>query len=79
MPECRKQLPRKAARQKYYALAESLITTLKADDIYPYGYETFSGVADAVAHIEDVHSAKRLHSAALRAKFETYFSSNRVI
>lgn len=76
MPECRKQLPKKAAKQKYYALAESLITTLKADDIYPYGYETFSGVADAVAHIEDVH---RLHSAALRAKFETYFSSNRVI
>jgi len=46
------------------AFAESLIKTLKQEEVYLWQYETFSDVAERIPYfILDVYNRKRLHSA----------------
>ena len=46
------------------AYAESLIKTLKQEEVYLWQYETFSDVAERIPYfILDVYNRKRLHSA----------------
>jgi putative transposase len=46
------------------AQAESFMKTLKVEEVYRAGYETFADVAERLpAFIEDIYNARRLHSA----------------
>jgi putative transposase len=60
------------------AQAESFMKTLKVEDIYIAGYDSFADVAERLPRfIEQVYNTKRLHSALgyrLPEDFETQFA-----
>ncbi len=60
------------------AQAESFMKTLKVEDIYIAGYETFTNVAKrSPKFIEGIYNAERLHSALgyrSPTEFETQFA-----
>ena len=46
------------------AQAESFFKTLKCEEVYLHGYETFAEAEDNIGHfIEEIYNAKRLHSS----------------
>lgn len=45
------------------AQAESFMKTLKVEDVYPAGYETFADVADAIAQVH--RKSRQCQAAAL--------------
>ena len=62
------------------AQAESFMKTLKVEDIYTAGYETFADVADRLPGcIDEIYNAKRLHSALgyrSPTEFETHLAQH---
>lgn len=64
------------------AQAESFMKTLKVEDIYPAGYETFADVAECLPKfIEEIYNIRRLHSALgyrSPAEFETQLAQQAV-